>query len=151
MNIYPHGYYVYAYLRKNGSPYYIGKGTRKRAWSTSRSVPKPSNDRIIILESNLTNIGALALERRYIEWYGRKDNNTGILRNKTDGGEGSEGYIPSEETRKKLGVFWRGKKHSEETKLKISTSMKGRKRSAEHTAKIVAAKASRKLMVKQLY
>jgi hypothetical protein len=86
---YPFGYYVYAYLRNDGSPYYIGKGKHKRAWDKNHCVCIPKNSkRIVILESNLTNIGALALERRYIRWYGRKDLKTGILRNKTEGGEG---------------------------------------------------------------
>jgi hypothetical protein len=30
---------------------------------------------IVILERNLSEIGAFALERRYIEWYGRKEGN----------------------------------------------------------------------------
>ena len=40
------------------------------------------------MESNLSELGALALERRYIKWYGRIDLNTGTLRNKTSGGDG---------------------------------------------------------------
>ena len=37
-----------------------------------------------------------------IRRYGRKDNETGILRNLTDGGEGAPGVIRSEENRKKI-------------------------------------------------
>jgi hypothetical protein len=90
-------YYIYAYLRDDGTPYYIGKGTKKRAWDREHTTKPPKDKtKIIIMENNLSEIGALSLERFYIRWYGRKDNNTGILRNKTDGGEGTSGSIRSE-------------------------------------------------------
>jgi len=84
-------YYTYAYLREDKTPYYIGKGTGRRIYSKNRKGLKPPNDksRIIFLKQNLTEEEAFKHERYMINLFGRKDNGTGILRNRTDGGEGT--------------------------------------------------------------
>lgn len=131
MNIYskhhpPLGFYVYAYLREDGSPYYIGKGKGIRAWAKEHSVGLPTNNKIVILEQNLTVTGALALERQMIKWYGRKDlpytdRPPGILRNRTDGGDGAVGPKSEEHKQKQR------KKKCVGHGANVSAALRGRK------------------------
>lgn len=83
-------FYVYGYLREDGTPYYIGKGRNGRATkSYGRSFHPPEDkNRIVFYKDNLSEDEAFDLEKQLIAEYGRKNNNTGILHNKTPGGEG---------------------------------------------------------------
>jgi hypothetical protein len=83
-------FYTYAYLREDRTPYYIGKGKGDRIYSTRRKLKPPKEkSRIIFLKQNLTEEEAFKHEIYMIAVFGRKDLETGILRNLTDGGEGS--------------------------------------------------------------
>ena len=103
-------YYTYAYLREDRTPYYIGKGEKDRIYKKGKGEVKPPKDksRIIYLKQNLTEAEAFRHEIYMIAVFGRKDLGTGILRNRTNGGEGFSGAI-----------------HTPETKAKLSAAMKG--------------------------
>lgn len=102
-------FYVYAYInRKTGIPYYIGKGKGNRAYEKHNNVSVPKNKRyIVFLEKNLTEIGAFAIERRLIRFYGRKGiDEKGVLRNISEGGRG--GRMPDyilEKIAKKVSII----------------------------------------------
>jgi len=138
-------YYTYAYLREDGTPYYIGKGKNRRAFDRKKhTVFVPSKDRIIFLKQNLTEEQSIRHEIYMIAVFGRKDLGTGILHNKTDGGDGCSGYFHSEKHKKRMSKLqtkrWskdgekdkiRGKNnpffnksHSEDSKIKIGLKSK---------------------------
>jgi len=153
---------VYQHIRLDkNTPFYIGVGASvKRAYSKygrnniwKRIVAKVGY-RVEIIIDRVSREDALKEEKRLIAVYGRMNNNTGVLANLTDGGDGGSGIVRSEESRNRLSEMYkerckfdrsmiepmhahnRGKHLSEETKRKLSESKKGRRLTEEHKAKL---------------
>jgi hypothetical protein len=147
-----HQYYVYCYFRLDGRPCYVGKGHGRR-WKehTTKKTNRHlralidqalAQDRelpVVILREGLTDDEAQALEITFIAAIGREVDG-GPLVNFTDGGEGTAGLSPSEETRKKIGDGRRGKPHTAETRARMSAARKGIPKSLETRAKMSVAK-----------
>lgn len=130
-------FYTYLWLREDGSPYYVGKGSGNRAYiSRGHVVVCPPHARIVIHPAE-SESEAFDTEVSLVWYYGRKDLGTGILRNLTNGGEGGiQGIKPSEETRKKMKEARIGRKLSAATRLKISMAVAGKKRTEETIRRI---------------
>lgn len=106
-------FYTYCYFDENNKPYYIGKGTGRRAYKAHNNVSVPPKNRILILKSNLSEEDAYKHETYMISVFG-KISDGGILQNISNGGLG--GDPPS----------WVGKKHKEISKQKISAAVSGK-------------------------
>lgn len=99
-------YYVYAHINAtNGSYFYIGKGSGRRAYVKShrsvywKRIVAKYGYAVIILEDGLTESEALSREKYWIKKLGRKDLKTGCLVNFTDGGDGTSGRVVEEKVR----------------------------------------------------
>ena len=94
-------YYTYAYLREDGTPYYIGKGSGKRAFKRNRGEIHPGKNKILILKYFDMEFDAYKHEMYMIHVLGRKDLETGLLLNRTDGGDGARQRIISDKVMNK--------------------------------------------------
>jgi hypothetical protein len=120
----PKRFYTYAYLRKDGTPYYIGKGQRDRAYSKNHiNIFVPPKDRILFLKKNLLEEEAFNHEKYMIAVFGRKDLETGILHNRTEGGDGAANI--SDITKEKMRLNKLGKTLSQKHKEKLSEVRRG--------------------------
>jgi hypothetical protein len=120
-------FYTYLWLREDGTPYYVGKGTGHRAYAPHSVGNAPPVERIIIQDFE-SEEDAFFAERFLIAYYGRKALGTGCLRNYTEGGEGTSGLVHTPETRAKIGAAKIGRKASPETRAKMSAVLIGHTR-----------------------
>ena len=138
---------VYRHRRlDDNSIFYVGIGinesrsfskrNRNKHWKNITNKTKYSIE--LILE-DLSWEDACELEILLIELYGRNDLGLGKLVNMTNGGDGNNNIIVTDEARLKMsknnGKYWLGKSHSEETKQKISKNRKGKILSPENKIK----------------
>jgi hypothetical protein len=103
---------VYAYARSRDSKYgqkgvfyYIGKGRPHRPYSHYRRIKRPCDKKYIhVLHTNLSNKTAIQYKKSLISFYGRIDKHPswGVLRNMTNGGEGTAGRVVTDSHREKV-------------------------------------------------
>jgi hypothetical protein len=148
---------VYEHWREDKNVcFYVGKGHLKRARQISRkentrhqrivSKLKSLNMNVIvrIVQQNMVEEDAFILEVERIAYWRRMGTE---LSNQTNGGDGSSGYVYSEERRKEVSERMRGIKKpqlqgkglSEEHRKRISDGLKGSVVSQETRNKISAA------------
>ena len=116
-------FYTYLWLREDGTPYYVGKGKGRRAFTKNKhGVKCPNDEQRILVQEFPDESTAFAAEMFLISFYGRKDLKTGCLRNLTAGGEGVA-----------------GRHHTEEEKRRVSLALTGKPKTAEHNQKVALA------------
>ena len=133
-------FYSYLYLRKDGTPYYAGKGSGNRAYDKKHPFRPPSDISRILVFPMLNEAEAFESEIALIELFGRKDNGTGCLRNLSNGGDGQSGYRHTIETRTHLRLTLQGRPKSAKTRLRMKSSWKSSQRKAAVAAKLYGNK-----------
>ena len=139
--------YVYSHTRLDTNEvFYIGIGSDtngyKRAYSKfGRNkywirVVNKTDYKVEILSNDINWDEACDEEIRLIKHYGRRNINEGSLTNLTDGGEGQIGFIVSDETKRKLSDYRKGRTPSQKTRLRMSEAQMGKTLSEEHKRKI---------------
>lgn len=146
-------FYLYSYVNDK-VPYYVGKGTKNRAWNPeNHSVPLPENNAHIHIITHFDdNFKALIKEWELITFLGLKSEG-GMLDNKVKGccppDQTGNTWNLTEETKQKMSKPKsykrtaehsekiarqnRGKKHTEEHKKKIGEGLKGNKNNCGNT------------------
>ena len=123
------GAFVYCYLRsKKLSPYYIGiasEGSDRRPIERHNIAVSKDRRRIRMMKSRLTWEQACEWKVQFIAHYGRKDLKTGILRNLTDGGDGTPELVRSKEDKRRKSQAAKRRYQDPAERLKTSRSQQG--------------------------
>jgi len=154
-------FYVYCYYEpgivpEHGSPFYVGKGHGRRAYTHLSGCQRQRREgygslfyrklrkmlscgiqpEIEIVMDMLTEDEAFAFERELIRCIGRRNLGKGPLCNLTDGGDGASGHVVSEEVRQRIREKHLGKTLSCEHRQRIGDAIRGREVSEETRRRI---------------
>ena len=153
-------FYSYLWLREDGTPYYVGKGSGNRAFTNKgHNVHRPVSKSRIVVFPMVNEAEAFESEIALIDLFGRKDVGTGYLLNRTGGGENPPNlrgrkkpasfsqFIArrnrilgqSAETKEKIRAAMTGTHWSLESRAKMSKTLRGKPHSLAHTAAISLA------------
>ena len=123
---------VYIHKRKDtGKVFYVGIGSITRPHTRRKNtmwlgIVKKYGYEVEVLYNGLTFDEACIIERALICHLGRKDLGKGELANMTDGGEGNQNIVYTEEWKEKQRIASTGRKQSMKTLEKKSLSLKGK-------------------------
>ena len=141
------GFYTYFHCKPDGTPFYVGKGSGRRAYHFAKN--RNQHYKNVIRKYGVDNIKVFIFpcESEAVAFI-EEIRQIGLLReagyeltNQTEGGEGPAGFTHSESTRKQLSKSLTGRKFTDEHKAKIAEALRGKKRppfSDEWKAKICA-------------
>jgi hypothetical protein len=145
-------FYIYVHYHSETVPFYVGKGTRKRALDIDTKNRRRNKSYAAIVEKyGVDNIKVIFIQEFENEKLAYQKEREEIQRlrelgfslvNKNAGGHG--GIVPSEETRLKMRNAKLGTKRSLEACLKTSQTLSGKPKTAEHVAAMSKALKGRR-------
>jgi len=113
-------FYTYLWLREDGTPYYVGKGHDERAFhKQGRTIRPPEDRKRIVIQKWDSEEQAFVEECNLIKKYGRLDNKTGCLENRSDGGEGKAEWRPRIAGMKEIPIIIDNSKDGQENLYKV--------------------------------
>ena len=137
---------VYIHKRKDTNKvFYVGIGSKYRPYTQRKNtmwngIVKKYGYEVEILYQGLEWEEAILIERYLICHLGRKDKGKGYLANMTDGGEGNQNMIYTDEWREKQRISSMGRKQNTTAKLKKSLALTGKKFTEERKNNISKSK-----------